>query len=104
MNKKMLDELVDRLRANDELVLANLVAIIRYKATMWDKYNEEGRIREPFESEVYFLKDANRLANANRAQLAAESGGGGEGEEISIEELWEWCTNYDPEAKREEDA
>ena len=88
--KKMLDELVDRLRANDELVLANLVAIIRYKATMWDKYNEEGRI------------DTASMKSMDAAQVAAESSGWGD--EVSIEEQWEWCTNYDPEGKREEDA
>lgn len=89
-----LRELVDKLREEDQLELANKLSIALYKANMWDKYNEEGRIRDPFESEITNL--------TNLAQLAAESGGGGK-EEITMEELWEWCTDYDPDAEREDD-
>lgn len=53
-----LDELLQILKSEGRSELANHIAILRYKASMWDKYQEEGRIDSAI------------------AQLAAESGGG----------------------------
>jgi hypothetical protein len=41
-----LDELIEQLRDDGKRELANEVAIIKYKARMWDKYNRENRIEK----------------------------------------------------------
>ena len=64
---KTLNELHQWMEDNEYFELANQLALIRYKASMWDKYNNESRIPP----DVYEW-----VLDTKPGQLAAESGGG----------------------------
>ena len=68
-----IDDLLRLLRLDGREELANDIAILRYKATMWDKYQDEGRIEQSRLNTLEIMAD---LDPENLAQLAAEGGDG----------------------------
>ena len=69
---KTLNELHQWMEDNEYFELANELAITRYKARMWDKYNREARIHKDLVQALEITEtvhDARRIFEENRDEL-----------------------------------
>ena len=69
---KNLDELIQNLREQGLLTLANDLAITKYKAHMWDKYQREARISKDLQQALEVTQEALDLEDALRDAAASE--------------------------------
>ena len=111
MNKTRFDKLLADLRDNYEEDFANDLAITLYKANMWDKYQSENRLDESrlqaleathdFKEVLAKHKDAFKKGaeqyKDTLAQLDAEGVEGAEDDYGHLKDMWDWCTDIDPE-------
>ena len=106
---KDINELHQWMEDNEYFELANELAIIRYKAMMWDKYQKEARIHKDLMRAIDVTHDAHEfreILEENKRELqefgggeaqhdpfAAEGGGLVKG---TLQDRYDWVDDADP--------
>lgn len=94
------------LEESEQFELANELAIIRYKASMWDKYNREARIHKDLMRAIDVTHDAHEfrsLLEENKRELQEFAGGETQHDPFAkdamtgtLKDRYDWVDDADP--------